>query len=99
MFTGFTTSVLQAPDVNKSVRVQVCVQTWGRGHTICQVDEDGEHLIVYCSRKLLPRELSLATIEKECLGCVWAVQHLRPYLLGCKFVLEVDHNPLVWLNS
>ena len=90
--------VLQAPDITKKLKLQVDTSERGLGAVLCQEDEDGEHPVVYCSRKLLTREQSLVRVEKECLGCVWAIQHLRPYLLGREFTLEVDHNPLVWLN-
>ena len=50
------------------------------------------------SRKLQPREIRLSTTEKECLAIVWAVEVFRYYLLGRKFRLQTDHNPLVWLN-
>jgi hypothetical protein len=67
---------------------------------LCQTDSDGvEHPVVYASRKLLDREISLSTTEKECLGLVWAVQLFRPYLYGISFVVETDHNALVWLSK
>ena len=50
-------------------------------------------------RKLQPREMKLSTTEKECLAIVWAVETFRYYLFGRKFILQTDHNPLVWLNQ
>ena len=71
----------------------------GIGVVLCQVDANGdEHPVVYGSRKLIERERKLSTPERECLGIVWAVEWLRPYLYGRKFALQTDHNPLVWLN-
>jgi predicted metal-binding transcription factor (methanogenesis marker protein 9) len=73
----------------------------GLGAVLAQTDEQGhEHPIVYCSRKLLDREMRLSTIEKECLGIVvWSVKLLRPYLLGHEVIQETDHSPLVWLDQ
>ncbi|CAJ0924147.1 unnamed protein product [Ranitomeya imitator] len=53
---------------------------------------------LYLSRKLLPREVAYATIEKESLAIVWALQKLQPYLYGGNFTVITDHNPLSWLN-
>lgn len=63
-----------------------------------QNTENGEHPIAYISRKLLPRERNYSVIEKECLAIVWAVESLSYYLKGTSFVVQTDHNPLVWLN-
>ena len=90
--------VLQLPDYSKPFIVQVDASERGLGAVLCQVDELGQdNPIVYCSRKLLDRERNLATTEKECLGLVWALHILRPYLYGISFVIETDHNALVWL--
>ena len=62
-------------------------------------DNNEEHPIAFVSRKLQPQEFKLATIEKECLAIVWAVETFRYYLFGRKFKLQNDHNPLVRLNQ
>ena len=70
------------------------------GAILCQVDNEGqEHPVVFASRKLQPPEIKLSTTEKECLAIVWAVETFRYYLFGRKFILQTDHNPLVWLNQ
>ena len=44
------------------------------GAVLSQLNKGGdEHPVCYASRKLLTREQSYATSEKECLGIVWAV--------------------------
>ncbi|XP_042856047.1 uncharacterized protein LOC122242739 [Penaeus japonicus] len=55
--------------------------------------------IAYASRKLLDREKNFATIEKECLSIVWAVNKFKTYLYGKEFVLETDQQPLVYLRN
>ena len=91
--------VLTSPDYSKPFLVQVDASEVGIGVVLCQVDANGdEHPVVYGSRKLIERERKLSTPELECLGIVWTVEWLRPYLYGRKFTLQTDHNPLVWLN-
>ena len=94
-----TYPVLHLPDFTKPFIVQVDASDNGIGAVLCQSGKDEDHPIVYCSRKLLDREKKLSTTEKECLGIVWAVETLRPYLYGNHFYIETDHNPLVWLNK
>ena len=94
-----TYPVLHLPGFTKPFIVQVDASDNGIGAVLCQSGKDEDHPIVYCSRKLLDREKKLSTTEKECLGIVWAVETLRPYLYGNHFYIETDHNPLVWLNK
>lgn len=91
--------VLAAPNHAKKFLVHTDASMFGLGAVLSQVGDDGmEHPVAYLSRKLLPREVSYATIEKECLALVWALKKLQPYLYGRPFTLMTDHNPLVWLN-
>ena len=55
--------------------------------------------VAYGSRKLLPRETRYITIEKECLGIIFGVCRFSFYLMGREFILEVDHKPLIYMNS
>ena len=57
-----------------------------------------EHPVTFLSCKLLPWEVSHATMENECLALVWALKKLQPYLYGRAFSLPTDHNHLIWLN-
>lgn len=55
--------------------------------------------MAYASRKLKDSESVYATVEKEFLAIVWAIQQLQKYLYGQEFVLETEHSPLVYLVS
>ena len=91
--------VLQSPKWDREFILQVDASNRGLGAVLCQNDDEGEeHPICFASRKLLPRETVLSTTEKECLAIIWAVEKFRYYLFGRTFMLQTDHNPLVWLN-
>jgi len=82
----------------KQFLVQSDASDFAIGAVLSQNTENGEHPIVYISRKLLPRERNYSVIEQECLAIVWTVESLTYYLKGTSFVVQTDHNPLVWLN-
>ena len=95
-----TKPVLTLPDYNQKFVIQVDASERALGAILSQVnDKDDEHPICYASRKLLPREQSYSTSEKECLGIVWAITKMfKPYVFGRKFEVITDHNPLCWLR-
>ncbi|XP_069368870.1 uncharacterized protein [Paralichthys olivaceus] len=70
----------------------------GLGAVLSQEVEGTDRPVLYISRKLVQREKSYSTVEKECLAIRWAVGALRYYLLGRPFTLWSDHAPLQWLH-
>ena len=50
--------------------------------------------ITYISRSLTSTERRYSQIEREALGCVWAVERLHNYLFGIKFAL-LTYNKLL----
>lgn len=89
-----TAPVLQAPDTFHPYVAQCDASQTGVGCVLLQADAKEElHPVVFLSKKLLPREKHLATIEKECLA-IWSLTRLRSYLWGQKIDLQTDHSPL-----
>ena len=70
----------------------------GLGAVLLQTQSDGRNKpVAYASRSLTPTERRYSQIEREALGCVWAVEHFRTYLWGGKFTLQTDHKPLIYM--
>ena len=92
--------VLVNPDFSKGFILQTDASDRGLGAVLSQLHSEGnECAITFLSKKLLPREQSYSTVEKECLAIVWACKQLRHYLFGRKFIVSTDHQPLTWLNQ
>ncbi|GFU79864.1 uncharacterized protein TNCV_577441 [Trichonephila clavipes] len=55
---------------------------------------------MFLSKKLSLAEQKYSTTEKKCAAIIFSVQKLKCYLDGHqKFVIQTDHNPLVWLEQ
>ena len=95
-----TRPVLQCPDISRPYILQTDASERGIGAVLSQEDEKGEEKpIAFFSRKLKPRESRYASVEKECLAIVMAVQHFAVYLVGQRFTIVTDHRALQYLHT
>ena len=93
-----TTPILKLPDFARVFVLRSDASDFGLGAVLLQVYESHYFPVSYASKKLLPRETRYSVIEKECLGLVWAIKKFESYLYGREFVLQTDHEPLVYIN-
>lgn len=71
---------------------------YGLGGVLSQIGPDGiKHTVAFASCTLSAAERKYATVEKEALACVWAIERWRTYLWGCHFTLRTDHQALTTL--
>ena len=91
--------ILKLPNMSEPFILQTDASDRGIGAVLLQEEQGKKLPIAYASRKLKGAETSYATIEKECLAIVWAIQKFECYLYGNEFILETDHKPLVYLNK
>jgi hypothetical protein len=91
--------ILKTPDFKKIFILQTDASAKAISAVLSQQDDDDkEHPVCYISRKLLQREMHYPIIEKECLAIVWGVTKLHHYLAFREFIIETDHQPLIWLD-
>lgn len=91
--------ILRLPDLSTVFILRTDASNVGVGAVLLQEHEDGIFPVSYASRRLLDRETRYSVIEKECLAVVWAVRKFMMYLYGKEFMLQTDHQPLVYLNQ
>ena len=94
-----TKPVLRLPEISKPFVLRTDASNTGIGAVLLQ-EHDGQLFPVsYASKKLLEREKAYSTIEKECFAIVWAIKRFQLYLYGTEFIIQIDHQPLVYLNK
>ena len=57
------------------------------------------HVIHYASRTLNDAQLNYATTKKELLAIVFAFDKFRPYLIGNKVIVHIDHSTIKYLMT
>lgn len=67
------------------------------GSVLCQLQEDGEKIIAYGSRKLSASELNYSVTKKELLSIVTFVRQFKNYLWGVEFEIRTDHKSLQYV--
>lgn len=101
-FNYIKSALTTAPALKNFVRGQRTVITTdasnvGLGAVLAQIHNGEEKVIAFASRLLKGAEKSYATIEKEALAIVWAVDKFRSFVWGTQFEINTDHKPLVEL--
>ena len=91
--------ILRLPDFQREFVLRCDASGVGLGAILLQQYDEGYHPVAYASRQLLPRETRYSTIERECLGIVWAVRKFEMYLFGRQFVIQTDHKPLTYMQT
>ena len=91
--------VLKLPNEDKMFYLQTDASDKAIGVILMQEYKGLKFPVYYISRRLQLREEHFSTIKKECLAIVWATQKLQIYLYGRTFVLQTDHQPLIYLQK
>ena len=107
-FDALKTKLTHAPvlgfaDYNKPFIVETDASHVGLGAVLSQ-DQGGQRkVIAYASRRLRPSEKNprnYSSMKLELLALKWAVtEKFRTYLLGSKFEVFTDNNPLKYLQT
>ena len=94
--------VLQAPDLSKPFSIQIDASDEAVGAVLLQLGDDGvPHPVCYTSSKLQKYQRHYATIEKEALSLLIALDKFDVYVNNPRecIVVYSDHNPLSFVNK
>ncbi len=89
--------ILRLPQFGKPYTIDVDASKDQLSCALLQEKEDGKlRPVGYWSRTLNSAERNYSTTERECLGVVWSIVHLRPYLERTRSTVQTDHYALKW---
>ena len=91
--------ILRLPDLSKPFIIRTDASDYGVGAVLLQEHDGKKFPVAYASKKLSSHERGYSVIERECLGIVWALEKFQVYMYGREFVVETDHQPLVYLQK
>ena len=94
--------VLAYPNDDKPFLLETDASLKGLGAVLLQEDDDGNlHVISYASHMLKPYEKSMhnySSAKLKLLTLKWSVcEKFRDYLIGSKFTVLTDDNPLTYV--
>ena len=88
-------TVLALYQPGSETKISADASSYGLGAVLLQRTNNIWRPVAYASRAMSETEKRYTQIEKEALAVTWACTKFTDYILGCKFVIESDHKPLI----
>ena len=88
-----------APNCDLPFELMCDASDYAIGAVLGQKRERIFQVIYYVNRTLNDAQLKYATTEKELLAIVFAFEKFRPYLIGNKVIVHIDHSAMKYLMT
>ena len=89
--------IIQPPDWSLPFEIMCDASDYAVGAVLGQTKDKKHHAIAYASKALTWPQLNYATIEKELMTVVFAIDKFRSYLVGAKVIVYTNHATLKYL--
>ena len=90
--------ILKLPTMDKPFILRTDASDTGIGAVLLQEHDGKVFPVSYASKKLSDSERRYSVMERECLAIVWGIKRFMLYLYGKEFILQTDHQPLVYID-
>ena len=91
--------ILVYPNFEKTFKLTVDSSAYAIGAILSQEYDSFDHPVVYLSRTLNKMEQNYSCRERECSACLYSMKAFKHYLLGRRFQLVSDHEPLNYMHT
>lgn len=89
--------ILMNPDFSQPFTIESDASDNAVGAALVQNVEGNTRVVAYFSKKLSSTQRRYASVEKECLGVLLAIEHFRHFVEGTRFKVVTDARSLLWL--
>lgn len=94
-----TDAVLAHPRFDLPFILDTDASDVGLSGVLSQKIDGRERPIAFASRRIAPAEKNWHIREKEALAIIWSLERFRHFLLGTRFTVRTDHQPLKVLKT
>ena len=95
--TLISAPIIKPPDWKLPFKIMCDASDYAVGAVLGQCRDKQHYAISYASKTLTGPQLNYATMEKELLAVVFAMDKFRSYLVSTKVIVYTDHAALKYL--